>query len=1162
MLSLLVLLIFSQNSFCQQETDLRELFLAAESYYLFEEFNEALPLYLRIHRHFPENDNINFKIGVCFLNNPYEKDKSIRYLEEAVQNINPKYKENNFKETGAPLESLFYLGNAYRVNNQLSKARDYYNLFMTKMDPEVYDSELVQEQLDACDAAESLIKKPVDFDVTNLSDKINTRFADMNPVISGDESKMAFISKLQFYDAVFYTEKVNGEWTPPRNIIPELGVDGDVYPTSMSYNGTEMFVYRNDDYIGNLYVTRFVNNKWTPLVKLGDNINTKYWESHASISKDGKTLYFSSNRKGGYGGLDIYRSERQKDGKWGPAVNIGPVINSKYNDDTPFISQEGDRIYFSSYGHYSMGGYDIFMSKKVSDTTWAKPLNLGYPINTTDDDQFFVPVYNGNVGYYSRFTDQGFGRHDIFRYVVYNADNPRMFNIQGLIDFMGETARPEEIAINVLDKVSRDTLASTQPNQEGIFNFSVPAGSYNVIFDSEKFKKHILNLEVPADSPHEGFSLENPIALELSPVIIPPKDISEYLKLRVDTLITVSDDEPVNIKYNAEQGTIADIMVKNGDKLIYFDSLIIEKKRQSFEFIPEPGINEVKITLRDQDGNKTSQTINVIREFPEKEISEQIDPAEVTGPVGDENIETVRPPVPDEKTEAEILRELLIENSEGPLKEYLENLSPADQNLETEKDLIDYLKNAEPENEFSESDIIKALDDSGKLNDVKEWVEGLSGNTTNKALKEVLVNLDHEKEGITGNRELLDYLYEKSETNDFSQEDVDQMVESFYNEAELIKAYEKLKDLSEGNLKEYLENLDLEKEGITDFASLIDHLLENAEENGFTTKDVYDLIQKYLESNDINSKKNLVNQLRSDEKAASLLEELSEEQIMNMSESDLILYLFKKADEKGISEEELIISILLETNPNVEKLKEGLNLTASPELKEYLNQLKDPPADAIELFRNLIEKAKTSDSFTVKDVTSAFREYLENMEILDYINTMKKYASGDLLEVLENLNPLKEGITTRKELIDYLNREAINYSYTEDDVYQAATAADNELYFSSLVDILIELAEGGLKQALIDLKNSGRNITGIDELIDYLMENRIKYGYSTTDIFELLEKLGDEIQLSPVSKFEKDPDEQRIKFNQGALKTGLILLGEGLIILILIIFARRKKKKD
>ncbi len=297
-----------------QSTDLKQIFLEAESYFLFEEYSEALPLYLKIHREDPDNENINYKIGVCYLNNPYEKDKSIRYLTDASEYTNPKYKDNNFKERLAPPEAVFYLGKAYLINDRIEEAKTEFNRFLSIVDEKIYDTDLIKEQIAACDAAIELKKKPVDIDVSNLGNTINSRFADINPVVSGDENSIVYVSKLQFYDATFYSTKVDGQWTPPRNIVPELGVDGDVYPTALSYDGTELFIYRNDDFIGNIYHSYLKDGIWTPLEKIGEPISTKYWESHASVSKDGKTLYFTSNRKNGYGGLDIYKSEKQPNG--------------------------------------------------------------------------------------------------------------------------------------------------------------------------------------------------------------------------------------------------------------------------------------------------------------------------------------------------------------------------------------------------------------------------------------------------------------------------------------------------------------------------------------------------------------------------------------------------------------------------------------------------------------------------------------------------------------------------------------------------------------------------------------------------------------------------------------------------------------------------------
>ena len=1160
LLSLLVLGSLLQNTYSQQETDLRELFLAAESYYLFEEFNEALPLYLRIHRQFPDNDNINFKIGVCFLNNPYEKNKSIIYLEKAVENINPKYKDNNFKETGAPLESLFYLGNAYRVNDQLAKARNYYNLFLSRLDPEVYDTDLVKEQLAACDAADRLMKMPIDYDVTNLSDKINTRFADMNPVVSGDETKMAFISKLQFYDAVFYSEKVNGEWTPPRNIVPELGVDGDVYPTSLSYNGTEMFVYRNDDYIGNLYTTRLVNGKWTPLQKLGENINTKYWESHASISKDGKTLYFSSNRKGGYGGLDIYRSKRMPDGKWGPPKNLGPVINTKYNDDTPFISDQDDKIYFSSYGHYSMGGYDIFVSKRISDTVWAKPLNLGYPINTTDDDQFFVPIQNGAVAYYSRYTEQGYGRNDIFRYVVYSPDNPRLFNIKGLVDFMGETGNPEEINISVVSKSSKDTLAEVSPDFDGNFSFKVPSGNYNVIFDSDKFKKHILSLDVLPNTPHEGFTLSSPIALELAPPIISHKDISGYLSLREDSIMHVKDNDPVKIRFNAEPGTVAEIEVKNNSKIIYTDTLLVDRKRQSFEFTPETGENIVTITLKDSEGNITSQTMTVVSAGKDEKGSIKEVIGSETKTVGASS-DSRKDAAESGLSEAEKLKEELIRNSSGELKKFLENLDTKANNLKTEEDLINYLYKSAERNQFTVKDINNALNKAGRLSDIEMAKIDLASQTENQALKDFLLNTDTDALGLKTKDELLKYLYDNAEAGGYSISDVDELVKNNLNQKEVERIIASLANNAEGNLKEYLKNLDPAKEGITDLNSLIDHLLKNTDKNGYTEADVLNALAKMGSENTYVSKESLIKQLKSDELLKMLLSDLSDEQLKAMTENEIIKYLFEQASQKDIAEDELIKRILTTTNPDPQKLIEGLKHTASKELKDFLNGKTNFPSTSVEIFEELMKDAE-NQNFDSGDVREAFRKYLENKDLIDYLNAMKKHADGDLLKVLNSVNLEKEQISNRADLINYLRKMSETHDFTMADVARLSAAAENNLYMENLLDKLISIAEGGLKQALIDLKLNNPGITNLQELITYLIENQDKYGYTSADIYMLVMDYYEGSEPGARMPAEKEKPELQNKFRKGALMTGLILGLEGFIILILIILARRKKKKE
>ena len=239
--------------------------------------------------------------------------------------------------------------------------------------------------------------------------------SDFFPVVSGDESVLLFNSAQKFYNAVFFSKKVNNKWSSPVNITPEIQSDGNQYCSSLSFYGTELYLRVEDNFDADLMVAKYENGIWTKSKSLGKNINTKFWEGNACVSKDGKTLFFSSNKPGGFGALDIYKSLRQPNGDWGIPVNLGNVINSEFNDDAPFITEDGKRLYFVSQGHQTMGGYDIFYSELDNIGKWMEPVNLGYPINTTDDELFFCPVKNGAVAYVGKYSKTGYGYEDIVR---------------------------------------------------------------------------------------------------------------------------------------------------------------------------------------------------------------------------------------------------------------------------------------------------------------------------------------------------------------------------------------------------------------------------------------------------------------------------------------------------------------------------------------------------------------------------------------------------------------------------------------------------------------------------------------------------------------------------------------------------------------------------
>ncbi len=442
----------------QSRSELREMFISAEGDLLFEDYAEALPKYLSLLQIYPENYNFYFRIGQCYLNTPGEKDKAIAWLETAVQNINPNYRRGKFQETGAPYDALYFLANAYRIGNDFDKALGAYELFLKDVDTEMYDTALVRFQMQTCNNARQMMRKPVYVVDRNLGNTINDRFSEFNAVISPDEKTLLFTRELQFYDAIFWSTKVNGIWSEPVNLTPQLGIDQDYYTSSISHDGRTLLLYRTDTYDGNIYSSGLEGDTWGKVVKLNNNINTKYWESHATMTRDGRKIYFTSNRRESMGGLDIFVAERDSTGDWGPAVNLGPEINTIYNEETPFLANDDRTLFFSSRGHFNLGGYDIFRSDLDAQGRWSTPVNIGYPVNTTDDDLFFMPLGKGNRGYYSRFADDGYGRMDIYSCDIYSELNPRNFFVTGrasVSNLLAEFPQPVKItAVSNADKRS------------------------------------------------------------------------------------------------------------------------------------------------------------------------------------------------------------------------------------------------------------------------------------------------------------------------------------------------------------------------------------------------------------------------------------------------------------------------------------------------------------------------------------------------------------------------------------------------------------------------------------------------------------------------------------------------------------------------------------
>lgn len=413
---LFIIISLSVSSFAQDKKILQNSFLEAEYFFLNEDYSDALIYYLQLYEQLPENSNLAYRIGTCYLNIPGKKDLSIDYLETAVKNMSAKRKEGSINQTAAPYDALYELALAYRINFNFDKAKATFIRYSETLLPDDKENlNFINHEIEVCDMAKKFIANPVYYKEENIGDLFNDEKDNFNPLISADGKSFAYMVSLKFYDAVMFSRNVNGNWTAPVNITPELQSDGDFYVSCLSADGNLLFLSRDDDYNSDIYFSAYDGKSWSKAVLLNKNINTRYWESHGFISEDGNQLVFASDRPGGYGGLDLYISHKEGD-DWGPAVNLGEEVNTPLNEDRPFLINNSRTLFFSSQGHESVGGYDLYTSELQPNNSWSKPKNLGYPVNTPDDNIFFMPTADGKSGYYSILKEEGgFGKEDIYK---------------------------------------------------------------------------------------------------------------------------------------------------------------------------------------------------------------------------------------------------------------------------------------------------------------------------------------------------------------------------------------------------------------------------------------------------------------------------------------------------------------------------------------------------------------------------------------------------------------------------------------------------------------------------------------------------------------------------------------------------------------------------
>ncbi len=500
LLSILLLIIYYQFAFSQEleNEKVEELYFEGNEYISSEEHIEALPVFLELSKIAP-SANIRYKLGECYLNIEGQKDKAISYLEDAVRYSSKNYDAASPYEKNAPLRAWYLLGKAYRINNEPDKAIAAFEVLLDSLngdEPEIVEQ--VQWEIEVNENAKIFMESPISLTKENIGGPFNTNLSNYNAVVTADENTLFYMDAQKFYDAIMKGDKgTNGEINVD-NLTPKLRSDGDFYLTWVSPEGDKLLFTFYDIFTkGDIYISIKQDEKWSRLERLGENINSSYDETHACISADGKTLYFTSNRVGGFGALDIYKSELQEDGKWGVAINLGGEINSYKNENTPFITNDGKTLFFSSENHYNMGGYDIFKSQLLGGDLWSKPKNLGYPINTTDDDLFFFPLDGGKTGYIAIYNEtDGFGGDDIYRISNFTEPELRKFTLNGSVKLEDEFVSDEDISAVI--ESNGKTVAEPEI-REGNFSVRVKEGKYDVSVKVDGYEESTFNVELDDD---------------------------------------------------------------------------------------------------------------------------------------------------------------------------------------------------------------------------------------------------------------------------------------------------------------------------------------------------------------------------------------------------------------------------------------------------------------------------------------------------------------------------------------------------------------------------------------------------------------------------------------------------------------------------------------
>lgn len=410
--------------------------------------------------------------------------------------------------------SYFELGEITFNMMKFDSAFNWYTKYLTYTGLPENRKLTAEKQLKSSRFAAQAVKNPVPFKPVNLGRGVNSQVSEYFPTLTADEQTMFFTVMDGRFQEDFYVSKFeNGSWQEAMNLGPPINTPENEGASTTSADGQYLFftMCQNPQNIGScdLWLTFLKGDKWQPPIHMPDNVNTKYKETQPSLSADGKTLYFASNRPGGHGDMDIWKTTFEEN-HWTNPVNLGPNVNTPFDDECPFIHHDGVSLYFASDGWPGMGGRDLFLTRQTNDGNWETPVNLGYPINTTGHEEGLIINRSGTKGYFSsdkKTNPDHKGRVDIYSFDLPDNIKPgKASYVSGKV-YDAETNQPIQTLVELTDLESSTLAGFCKSNQKtGNFLIVIPGNkNYGMHVNVEGymfFSENFAIKESPSTNPH------------------------------------------------------------------------------------------------------------------------------------------------------------------------------------------------------------------------------------------------------------------------------------------------------------------------------------------------------------------------------------------------------------------------------------------------------------------------------------------------------------------------------------------------------------------------------------------------------------------------------------------------------------------------------------